>query len=77
MTMEEILAAQHCRKEDLDVAGECFGMKFHPGGSNGLVSLFVEDDELWFLKVTFDIYWLKDLQQVIEQTVGRPEAKLK
>lgn len=37
---------------------DIFGWRFHDGGSNGLVTIYVEDDEQWFPKMTFDVYWL-------------------
>lgn len=54
--------------EDLDVVGSLFGLRFVPGGDpNGLVELYVEDDENWFYKTTFNHFWLNDLQLVISE----------
>ncbi len=71
MTIEEIMAAGHCRAADLDVIGNIFGMKFHPGGSKGLVSLFIEDDGLWHLRATFDVSFLNDLHRVAKEAKRR------
>lgn len=46
---------------ELDGTRKIFGWKFHDGGSNGLVTLYLEDDENWFPKQTFDIHWAYDL----------------
>lgn len=48
----------------IDGHGALFGYKFTEGGSNGLVTIYEEDDELWHPKMTFDIAWLPDLMQV-------------
>lgn len=52
------------KKSDMHITGVLFGMRFVPGGSNGLVELYVEDDENYFLKVVFDRFWLGDLINV-------------
>lgn len=49
------------RASDMDVVGKLFAMRFHPGGSTGLVTLYVEDDDNYFPKTTFDRGWLPDL----------------
>lgn len=54
----------HVTEEALDGHGGLFGYKFMAGGSNGLVTIYVEDDALWHPKITFDIAWLPDLMQV-------------
>ena len=53
------------RREDMDEAGELFGVRFVDGGSNGLIELYIEDDGYWHFVTTFDRYWLRDLEAVI------------
>ncbi len=54
-------------EEDLDIVGKLFGIKFSDGGApNGLVHLYIEDDENYFHKVTFNRYWINDLKNVIQ-----------
>ena len=52
------------KAEDLDVVGRLFGLRFAPGCSNRCVELYIEDDENWFYKCTFDSSWLIDLANV-------------
>lgn len=52
-------------KEELDGSGELFGWKFSDGGSTGLVTIYVEDDENWYPEMTFDKYWLDDLLKAV------------
>jgi len=47
-------------RSSVDGHTELFGWVQHPGGSNGLVTLYREDDEQWFPSMTFDIHWVKD-----------------
>ena len=49
------------KAKDMDVVRKCFALKFVPGGSNGLVELYVEDDENYHYKLSFDRFWLPDL----------------
>lgn len=49
------------RHEDMDVARQAFALRYVSGGSNGLVELYIEDDEAYHLKMSFDRYWLPDL----------------
>ena len=46
--------------------GNIFGYRFHEGGSNGLVTIYVEDDEQWFPKMTFDVFWLPEFVKLAE-----------
>lgn len=54
-----------CRADDLDGHTQLFGWKFHDSdranSSNGLVTIFVEDDEWYSPKMTVDRHWLDDL----------------
>lgn len=64
---------------DLDGHTELFGWKFDytPGkSSNGLVSLYTEDDE-WYgePKMSFDIAWLSDLEEAIKRIKKEIEHK--
>jgi hypothetical protein len=47
------------RRENLDVVGELFGLTFE---DDEQVTLWVEDDEIWFSEITFSQEWLSDLQ---------------
>lgn len=49
------------RHEDMSVVRQLFALRYVPGGSNGLVELYVEDDGIYHLKMTFDRAWLPDL----------------
>lgn len=52
------------RRDELDIAGEVFGIRFTKGCSTGCVELYGEDDGFWHLQMTFDRLWLDDLQGV-------------
>lgn len=41
--------------DELDGHGDLFGWKFSEDGSNRLVSIYIEDDELWHKTMTFDV----------------------
>lgn len=49
------------KKSDLDGCSKLFGWRFHEGGSNGLVTIYIEDDETYFPKLTCDRFWIEDL----------------
>jgi hypothetical protein len=50
------------KAEDMDIRGALFGFRFVSGGSpNGIVELYIEDDENYFLKATFNMLWVKEL----------------
>lgn len=54
------------QEHELDVVGSCFGLRFIPGGApDGLIELYVEDDENWLYKTTFNHFWLNDLEKVL------------
>lgn len=54
-------------EKDLDIVGSCFGLKFvaRDASPDGLVELYIEDDENWFYKCTFNHFYLNDLERVI------------
>jgi len=57
-------------REELDGAGDIFGWKldFTPGrSSNGLVRIYLADDEWYKEKLSFDISWIYDLKNTINQ----------
>lgn len=56
---------------ELDVVGRLFGLKFVEGGSNGLVELYIEDDENYHYKCSFDRYWLTDLTNVVNEALDK------
>jgi hypothetical protein len=59
------------RKEDLDIVGKLFGIRFIPGGSpEGCFELYVEDDERYYHKLTVNNFWLKDLQAVVKEALN-------
>jgi hypothetical protein len=58
----EVLSA-----DDMNVIGDLFALRFVTGCSNGCVELYVEDDDNYFHKATFDRAWLKDLADVAKE----------
>ena len=53
------------------VIGALFAIAAIDGpSSNGLVGVFLEDDDNYFLQSTFDKFWLKDLAEVAQGGVG-------
>lgn len=62
-TTDEVLTA-----DDMNVVGECFGLRFVTGGApEGIVELYIEDDENFFLKTSFNHFWFDDLLQVVQK----------
>lgn len=56
--------------DELDAKGVCFGLRYTTGGGpEGLVELFIEDDENWHYKCTFNHFWLKDLRRQINKAI--------
>lgn len=55
------------RNVGLTTKGQLFGMKIMPrtvaeqGTTSPLIDMYVEDDEIWHYKHSFDAGWLKDL----------------
>jgi len=62
-------------EEELDGHGSLFGWKFSAGGSNGLVSIYIEDDDNWHRKMTFDVFWLKDFKRIADAMMEAINAK--
>ncbi len=59
------------RAEDMDVRRKLFGMRLVDGGSpDGIVELYIEDDENFFLKASFNYLWLDDLIDVATEMNG-------
>jgi hypothetical protein len=54
------------KADELDGHGDLFGWKFSDGGSNGLVTIYIEDDENWHEKMTFDVFWLADFKRMAD-----------
>lgn len=53
------------KRNEMHVVGKLFAMCFVKREDAGdLVELYVEDDELYHFKTTFDVYWLGDLLNV-------------
>ena len=53
---------------EMDVIGQCFGLRFVTGGApEGIVELYIEDDENFFFKVSFNHFWFDDLMQVLQK----------
>lgn len=52
------------KRKDMDVVSSAFGIRFVPGGSNGLVEFYVEDDENYHYKMAFDWAWMLDFVDV-------------
>jgi hypothetical protein len=54
--------------DELDVATEMFGFKVVPGGlPKGIIEMYDEDDETYFRKLRFNIFWLSDLKRAIAE----------
>jgi hypothetical protein len=50
--------------------GECFGIEIKDNGHDNnykLLSVMVQNDEVWFNKEEFSSYWLDDLINVLTQ----------
>jgi hypothetical protein len=53
------------RAADMDIIGQLFGVRFvHRDGLRDLVELYIEDDEAYHLKASFDALWLNDLRHI-------------
>ena len=50
------------RAHKLDVVGTMFGLTFEPDEQ---VTLWMEDDEIWYSVVTFHADWIGDLHRVL------------
>ena len=52
-------------KEDLDFSSELFGLKVVKRvGAHDLIELYVEDDDNYHYKFSFDSSWLSDLRLI-------------
>ena len=59
---------QVMKREDMDIVGSCFALRFIKGGSpDGCLELYIEDDESYHLKTSFNHLWLNDLATVVEK----------
>lgn len=72
--VDELLRPPHVRVEALDFHGLLWGIRLTDGCSNGCVELYLEDDDFWHLKATFDRVWLEDLRNVIEFAEAKNRA---
>lgn len=63
------------RAEDMTMTGNLFGIRLVPGGSTGLVELYVEDDGWFHFKASFDRLWLPDLRAVVDRASAAISAK--
>lgn len=63
------------RAGDMDIIGQLFGIRFRDGGSTGLVELYVENDEFYHLKCTFDRLWLNDLRHISAEAWKRKQPR--
>lgn len=63
------------RAGELHIVGGLFAVRFIDGCSNGCVELFVEDDEWYHRKLTFDRNWLSDLRDVIDAAIASPISR--
>lgn len=63
-------------EDELDGHGALFGWKFSEGGSNGLVSIYIEDDENWHRKMTFDVAWLADFRNMADALTPNAQVNL-
>jgi hypothetical protein len=76
--MSEYDRPEPLRRGDLDAVGSLFGIRFTDGGSWGIAELYIEDDESYFLKATFDRSWLNDLIHVATTASAlNPTVKVK
>ncbi len=57
------------KADDMTVLGQLFGTRITPReGMSPLVTLYVEDDELWHVMGSFDQLWIPDLLRVVHNT---------
>lgn len=54
------------KAEDLDGHHAIFGYDFSYGGSNGIVSIYFEDDGFWYKQASFDVSWLPEYKNIID-----------
>ena len=63
----------YCTSEDLDGHIDLFGWKFVAGGDNGLVNIYLEDDEVYHLHMTFSTFWLDEFLAMAKILVDHPK----
>ncbi len=51
--------------EELHIIGIMFGIRLGSGYSAGIIELFIEDDDIFYLQSAFSKEWLDDLASVI------------
>lgn len=59
------------KREAMSIVGELFAVRFFDEGDQQMVGLYVEDDENYHLKMTFNRAWLADLKAVAEDALFR------
>jgi hypothetical protein len=52
------------KTDELSGHTELFGWKFREGGNNGLIEIYVEDDDFWNKVLEFDTSWIHDFHQL-------------
>ncbi len=53
---------QVMKAQDMDVLGNLFGLRYVSGGGPpGIIELYIEDDENFHFKCSFNHVWLADL----------------
>lgn len=67
------MAKKQVTRKDLDISGTMFGIIFEPRVDLGinigtLVHLYSYDDGTYYLKDSFDAYWLQNLIAVLVKT---------
>ncbi len=70
----ERAAIPSVKATDLSGHTDLFGWTFSEGGSTGLITIYIEDDENWHPKMTFDRYWLGDLARAVAAAIRRGES---
>jgi len=51
-------------ESDLDGAKELFGWKYSGEGVSRVVSIYIEDDDYWHPKMTFNVAWIHDFMNM-------------
>lgn len=63
------MAKQQVTRKDLDISGPVFGIIIEPRtGIGALIHLYSSDDGTYYLKDSFDAYWLQNLIAVLVKT---------
>lgn len=53
--------------KELDGSLDLFGWKLHRRGEHTLVTIYVEDDEVWHEKLTLSAVWLDELKTLCNE----------